>query len=303
MRVILWPDTFNNYFYPRTARAAVEVLEALGCHVIVPQNPLCCGRPLYDFGMLAQAKRQLQEILTALRPEIEAGTPIVGLEPSCVAVFRDELTNLFPHDLNAERLSRQTFTLAEFIERKIPDAHLPLLRADAIVHGHCHQKAVMKMDAEGQVLGKLGLNFEILDSGCCGMAGSFGFKQEHYGISMDIGNLVLLPAVRKAAKDTLVIADGFSCREQLRQATDRRGLHLAEVLHLAFQKAVKRGRGLASRNGSSLHYPERSYFKQNRLDSPENAMWDGKHHGMGFIIGASTLLIGMALIKSRRGSR
>ena len=302
-RVVLWPDTFNNYFYPRTARAAVEVLEALGCHVIVPQAPLCCGRPLYDFGMLAQAKRQLREILTSLRPEIEAGTPIVGLEPSCVAVFRDELTNLFPHDLNAERLSRQTFTLAEFIERKIPDAHLPLLQAKAIVHGHCHQKAVMKMDAEEQVLGKLGLDFEILDSGCCGMAGSFGFKQEHYEISLDIGNLVLLPAVRKAAKDTLVIADGFSCREQLRQATDRRGLHLAEVLHLAFQKAVERGRALASRNGSSLRYPERSYFKQNRLDSSENAVWDGKHPGMGLIIGAGTLLIGMALIRSRRGSR
>jgi hypothetical protein len=178
-----------------------------------------------------------------------------------------------------------------------------MLQAKAIVHGHCHQKAVMKMDAEEQVLGKLGLDFEILDSGCCGMAGSFGFKQEHYETSLDIGNLVLLPAVRKAAKDTLVVADGFSCREQLRQTTDRRGLHLAEVLHLAFQKAAERGRGSASRNGSSLRYPERSYFKQNRLDSSENAVWDGKHPGMGLIIGAGTLLIGMALIRSRRASR
>jgi hypothetical protein len=162
---------------------------------------------------------------------------------------------------------------------------------------------VMKMDAEEQVFGKLGLNFSILDSGCCGMAGSFGFKQEHYETSLDIGNLVLLPAVRKAAKDTLVIADGFSCREQLRQTTDRQGLHFAEVLHLAFQKAAERGHGSASRNGSSLRYPEHSYFKQNRLDSPENPIWDGRHPRRGLIIiGAVTLLIGMALIRSRRNS-
>ncbi len=135
------------------------------------------------------------------------------------------------------------------------------------------------------------------------MAGSFGFKQEHYGISMDIGNLVLLPAVRKAAREAVVIADGFSCREQLRQTTKRQGLHLAEVLHLAFQKAVERGRGLASRNGSLSRYPERSYFKQNRLDSLENASWDGRHSGMGLFLGAATLIIGMVLIRSRRGSR
>src|SRR5579885_108033 len=150
-RVILWPDTFNNYFYPRTAKAAVEVLESLGCEVLVPTEPLCCGRPLYDFGMLDHARSLLRRILTSLRSEIEAGTPIVGLEPSCTAVFRDELTNLFPHDQTAVRLSRQTFTLAEYLERERPRALLPPLHRRALVHGHCHHKAVMKLHAEPRV--------------------------------------------------------------------------------------------------------------------------------------------------------
>ena len=299
-RVLLWPDTFNNYFYPRTAKAAVEVLEALGCHVVVPQATLCCGRPLYDFGMLQQAKRQLREILTVLKPEIEAGTPMVGLEPSCVAVFRDELTNLFPHDLNAERLSRQTFTLAEFIHATLPDARLPTWPAKTLVHGHCHQKAVMTMDAEQSVFEKLGLDFTILDSGCCGMAGSFGFKREHYATSLKIGNLVLLPAVRSAAKETLVMADGFSCREQLRQTTDRRGLHLAEVLHLAMQQAIERGRGLVQSNGHGLPYPERAYFSANRLPPSQGFIGNG---GSGLIAGAAALLIAAAVIRRRKAAR
>ncbi|HKT36414.1 MAG TPA: FAD-linked oxidase C-terminal domain-containing protein, partial [Nitrospira sp.] len=298
IRVLLWPDTFNNYFYPRTAKAAVEVLEALGCQVVVPKQTLCCGRPLYDFGMLSQAKRQLEHILLALKPEIEAGTPIVGLEPSCVAVFRDELTNLFPHDLNAERLGRQTFTLSEFISRKLPEAHLPLLRAKVIVHGHCHQKAVMKMDAEEEILRKLGLDFSILDSGCCGMAGSFGFKEEHYQTSLQIGNLSLLPAVRKAEKDTLILADGFSCREQLRQTTDRRGLHLAEVLHLAMQKAVERGRGLTGGNGALPSYPEHVYIRQAR----DASSWNDGHRRVELFIGITALLVGGAFIGSRLAS-
>ncbi|HJT19139.1 MAG TPA: FAD-linked oxidase C-terminal domain-containing protein [Nitrospira sp.] len=300
IRVLLWPDTFNNYFYPRTARAAVEVLEAFGCHVIVPPRPLCCGRPLYDFGMLSQAKGQLREILSALEPEIEAGTPIVGLEPSCVAVFRDELTNLFPHDLNAERLGRQTMTLAEFIEHKLHGVHLPVLPAAAIVHGHCHQKALMGVEAERQVLGKLGLDFTILDSGCCGMAGSFGFKREHYETSLKVGNLALLPAVRQAPKETFVVADGFSCREQIRQTTDRRGVHLAEVLHLAIQKAAERGQGIAGRNGSLTPYPERSYFKRNRVVTLDRPAPYRPSRGIALLAGAAAVAIGAAAIGSMR---
>ncbi|WP_447987481.1 FAD-binding and (Fe-S)-binding domain-containing protein [Nitrospira sp. Nam74] len=294
-RVILWPDTFNNYFYPRTAKAAVEVLEALGCQVLVPTATLCCGRPLYDFGMLDQAKRLLRHVLTTLRSDIDAGTLIVGLEPSCVAVFRDELMNLFPHDQTARRLSRQTFTLAEFLQTKVPNALLPSFQATAIVHGHCHQKAVMKLDAEEDLLGKLGLDFTILDSGCCGMAGSFGFKREHFDTSLKVGNLVLLPAVRTASKETLIVADGFSCREQIRQLTDRRGLHLAEVLHLAMQNAIERGRGIVRGNGYRAPYPEKSYFKQNRI-----AQGVPRSLGAFTLLGVSALLIAMNAMRRTR---
>jgi FAD/FMN-containing dehydrogenase/Fe-S oxidoreductase len=233
MSVILWPDTFNNYFYPGTAKAAVHVLEAAGCRVSIPPRPLCCGRPLYDFGMLTLAKRQLRQILDVLRNDLTAGTPIVGLEPSCVAVFRDELTNLFPHDPAAKRLAAQTMTLSEFLRHYRPDWHPPRMDRKALVHGHCHHKAVMGFAAESEVLGNAAREVEILDTGCCGMAGSFGFKREHYEMSQQIGELALLPAVRRASAQDVIVADGFSCREQMAQATSRRAFHLAEVLHLA----------------------------------------------------------------------
>ncbi len=220
-RVVLWPDTFNNHFHPQTAKAAVEVLEAAGFQVVVPPKPLCCGRPLYDFGMLDTAKGLLREILDVLRPEIEAGTPVVGLEPSCVAVFRDEMMNLFPMDEDAKRLSANTFILSEFLEKKAPDFRLPKLKRKALVQKHCHHEHVMKFDAENAVLKKLGLDYELLDSGCCGMAGSFGFEAEHYDVSVAVGERRLLPAVRAADADTLIIADGFSCREQIAGLTDR----------------------------------------------------------------------------------
>jgi FAD/FMN-containing dehydrogenase/Fe-S oxidoreductase len=232
-QLILWPDTFNNYFNPQVAKAAVEVLEAAGQQVLVPIKSLCCGRPLYDFGMLDTAKTMLHDVLDTLRPWIEAGTPIVGLEPSCVSVFRDELRSLFPEDGDAKRLGEQVFLLSEFLERKVPNYQPPQLHQKAVVHGHCHHKSLMKMDAETSVLQKLGLDFQELDSGCCGMAGSFGFEVEHYDVSLQIGERVLLPAVRSAGAETLIITDGFSCREQIEQTTDRRALHLAQVLQLA----------------------------------------------------------------------
>ncbi|HEX7182895.1 MAG TPA: FAD-binding and (Fe-S)-binding domain-containing protein [Thermoanaerobaculia bacterium] len=233
-RVLLWPDTFNNHFHPEVAEAAVEVLERLGYDVDIPRRPLCCGRPLYDYGMLHLAKHQLREILDELRDEIRAGTPIVALEPSCAAVFRDELINLFSQDEDARRLSQQVFLLSELLVRDGTLDRLPPLRGRALFHGHCHQKALIPRDGVKEVLEKLGLEVEFPDSGCCGMAGSFGFEAgEHYEVSVACGERVLLPAVRAAAPDTLLIADGFSCHEQIAQGTGRRALHLAQVLRMA----------------------------------------------------------------------
>jgi FAD/FMN-containing dehydrogenase/Fe-S oxidoreductase len=232
-QVMLWTDTFNNHFHPDIANAAVEVLDAAGFHVVIPRQHLCCGRPLYDFGMLDRAKVYLHRILDSLRQEILAGTPIVVLEPSCAAVFRDEMTNLLPTDEDAKRLSQQTFLLSEFLQKKAPNFQPPKLHRKAVVHGHCHHKSLMKMDDEVGVLKKLELDYELLDSGCCGMAGSFGFEKEKYDVSVACGERVLLPAVRDADADTLIVANGFSCQEQIRQLTDRRALHLAQVINLA----------------------------------------------------------------------
>jgi Fe-S oxidoreductase len=247
--VLLWPDTFNNYFFPQTAQAAVEVLEAAGRRVVVPMQSLCCGRPLYDYGMLDRARAYLQEVLEALRPAGREGVPVVGLEPSCVAVFRDELVNLLPDDEDARRLSKQSFLLSEFLAQ-CEGYRPPRLRRRALVHGHCHHKALMGMGAEEKVLTALGLDYQVLDSGCCGLAGSFGFEKDHYDVSMKIGERVLLPAVREAGPDVLVIADGFSCREQIEHGTGRRALHLAEVLQLAArqeEQETQRGHSGVSR--------------------------------------------------------
>src|SRR5437870_4377528 len=163
-RVILWPDTFTNHFDPEIAQAAVEVLEHAGFDVDVPLEPMCCGRPLYDFGFLQMAKRHLEEILGVLAPEIYAGTPVVVLEPSCAATFRDELVNMLPDHPLSRRLAKQTFLLSEFLEKEAPDFHPPKLDARAVVHGHCHHKAIMKMDAEEKTLKKLGVHYEMPDS-------------------------------------------------------------------------------------------------------------------------------------------
>lgn len=176
--------------------------------------------------------QQLRTILSALNEPVAAGVLGVGLEPSCVAVFRDELVNMLPETESAHRLRQQTFTLAELLVRHdaMPE---PRLSGKVLVHGHCHQKALFGMDAERELLARSGLAFEMLDSGCCGMAGSFGFERDHYAVSMAVGERRLLPAVRGAPAETLIIADGFSCREQIAQATPRRALHMAELLQYA----------------------------------------------------------------------
>jgi FAD/FMN-containing dehydrogenase/Fe-S oxidoreductase len=238
-RVLLWPDTFNNYFHPEVARAAVEVLEDAGMRVVVPRGALCCGRPLYDYGMLPRAKALLRRVLTVLAEDIADGTPLIGLEPSCLAVFRDELVNLFPHDPAARRLSQQAFTLSEFLTRKVQAYTPPRLPRRAVVHGHCHHKAVMHFDPEWTLIQAMGLQARLLDSGCCGMAGSFGFEADKYAVSVQCGERVLLPAVREADSETVILADGFSCQEQIRQLTGRTALHLAEVLQLALRSGSR----------------------------------------------------------------
>jgi Fe-S oxidoreductase len=198
-----------------------------------PSRHVCCGRPLYDFGMLGRAKKLLLDTLEILEPEIAAGTPIVVLEPSCASVFRDELLNLFPDDDRAHRLASQVSLLSDFLQKKAEEFSLPKLGLRALVHGHCHHKSIMKMTDEQAVLQRMDIDYEMPAPGCCGMAGAFGFEKEKYETSLAIGELELLPAVRNAPDDWLIIADGFSCREQIRQCTGRNALHLAEVIRMA----------------------------------------------------------------------
>ena len=231
--VILWPDTFNNFFFPETAQAATGILENAGFNVEVPSGHICCGRPLYDYGMLDTAKKYLLRVMKVLQPQIEAGVPLVVLEPSCASVFRDELHNLFPGHKLAEKLHAQTFLLSEFLEKKAVEYKIPQLKRKALVQGHCHHKSILRFESEESVLRKMGIQAKVLASGCCGMAGSFGFEQDKYDVSIAVGDRVLLPAVRRAPLSTVIIADGFSCREQIAQQTNRHALHLAEVIQMA----------------------------------------------------------------------
>jgi Fe-S oxidoreductase len=239
-QVVLWADTFNNYFHPETCQAALEVLTEAGFQVRVSGQHLCCGRPLYDFGMLDRAKAYLERILQALSTEIDTGIPIIVLEPSCASVFRDEMRGLFPSDARAAKLRSQTFLLSEFLDLHAPGYQPPQLSAKVLLHGHCHQKSLMKMTSEESLLRKMGVEVNSPDSGCCGMAGGFGFEESNYAVSQAVGERVLLPAVRDAAADTLIVSNGFSCREQIRQGTGRKALHLSEVLRM----------GLAGKNQS-----------------------------------------------------
>jgi Fe-S oxidoreductase len=236
--VVLFPDTFNQFLHPEPMKATVEVLEAAGYRVVVPEQPVCCGRPLYDFGMLSLARRLLHKVLRTLERDIVAGTPVLVLEPSCAAVFRDELPNLLHGDEHARRLSRQTVTLSELLDRHASDWTPPRLERVALVHGHCHHKAVLDFDAEERVIDRLGLDARLLSSGCCGMAGSFGYEHgQPYKLSMAVGERVLLPTIRDADRDALILADGFSCQEQIAHGTGRRPLHLAQALSMAIVEA------------------------------------------------------------------
>jgi len=232
-RVILWPDTFTNSFHPAVGQAAVQVLEAAGCTVVVPEQDLCCGLTWISTGQVDIAKKVLTRTLDALREEIRAGTPVIGLEPSCTAVFRSDAHDLFPHDADVTRLQQQTFTLAEYLRRHRPDWSPPHLARAAMAQVHCHQHAILKFDAERALLRGAGVDLDVLNSGCCGLAGNFGFEKGHYDVSMGAGERVLLPAVREAEQSTAVLADGFSCRTQIAQGdTGRTAMHAAELLAL-----------------------------------------------------------------------
>jgi FAD/FMN-containing dehydrogenase/Fe-S oxidoreductase len=271
-RVLLWPDTFNNHFHPDTAVAAAEFLESAGYHVTLPRRQLCCGRPLYDWGFLGMAKSLLRETMEVLKPELDEGVPIIVLEPSCASVFRDELPNLFPGHEDARRLREATMTLSEFIVHE--KIELPQLRRKALVQAHCHHSAVLHFDDEETVLKKIGLDVEHPDSGCCGMAGAFGFEKEKFEVSMRVGERVLLPKVRAAERDTIIVADGFSCREQIAQSTNREALHLAQVLQMALRD------GPAGPKGD---LPEQHYIEEQR--GPDLRKWAGVAGGVALFGG------------------
>jgi len=228
--VLLFPDTFNNFFRPETAIAAVGVLEAGGWHVTIPPKSLCCGRPLYDWGMLDRADALLRELLDALEPALARGTPVIGLEPACLAAFRDEVPALFPDDERAGRLKDQSFLLSEFVAEHALETDRPLHHRKALIQVHCHEHALAKPEAEKTVLQQIGVEAEIMPNGCCGMAGSFGFEAAKYPVSVKIAEHALLPRLRQAEPDAVIVASGFSCREQIEQLTGRKTQHVAEVM-------------------------------------------------------------------------
>jgi FAD/FMN-containing dehydrogenase/Fe-S oxidoreductase len=232
--VVLFPDTFNNYFEPEVAIAATEVLERAGFRVVIPPGDLCCGRPLYDAGMFDRARLRLGQAMDALGPMVERGAALVGLEPSCLLTFRDELPSLFPADPRARALAARAMLLDEFLSREAPGFAAPALSGRALVHGHCHQKSLAGMKGEMAILGGIGgLEVEAPDAGCCGMAGSFGYGADRFEVSREIAERVLIPAVRESPRSTLIVADGFACRAQIRHfCPGHSPLHLAQVLNL-----------------------------------------------------------------------
>jgi Fe-S oxidoreductase len=233
--VLLWPDTFHNHFHPEAAIAAVEVLEAAGFDIRLPRSHVCCGRPLYDFGMLGRAKRRLVKTMNTLTEEIDAGIPVVVLEPSCASVFKDELLNFFPDNARAQKLSQQVVLFSEFLQKRgVP---LPRLERSALLHGHCHHKSIQKMHSEEAVLRGMGIDFTSPAQGCCGMAGAFGMTRESFDTGKAIGERVLLPRVRELDANALILANGFSCREQIELYGDRKTTHIAELLR---DRAVRR---------------------------------------------------------------
>ncbi|WP_107482053.1 FAD-binding and (Fe-S)-binding domain-containing protein, partial [Streptomyces sp. JHA26] len=233
--VLLWPDTFTNHFHPHVGQAAVRVLEHAGWRVELPGEPLCCGLTWISTGQLGTAERVLARTVRALAPHVRAGGPVVALEPSCAAVFRADAGELFPGDQDVRRLAERTVTLSELLTGHSPGYEPPRVpgrSAKALAQVHCHQHAVLGWDADRELLRRAGVDAERLDSGCCGLAGNFGFERGHLDVSEACAERVLLPRLREEDEATVVLADGFSCRTQIHEfdSGGHEGAHLAELL-------------------------------------------------------------------------
>jgi Fe-S oxidoreductase len=239
-RVVLWPDSFTSYLAPEVGLAAVAVLEDAGFEVLLPRGPVCCGLTWISTGQLGVAQRVLRRSLRSLDEHLRAGVPVVVLEPSCLVVFRHDAPALLPGDEGAQLAKGLTFTLAEVLAAYAAHWTPPQVGRDALVQMHCHQHAAVGFDADRALMRAAGISASVPDSGCCGLAGNFGFERGHYAVSRAVGERVLLPAVRAADADTLIVADGFSCRTQIGQETDRRPLHLAQVLAAALPRSPAR---------------------------------------------------------------
>jgi Fe-S oxidoreductase len=244
--VVFLVDTFNRYFEPENARAALAVLQAAGYEVHLPQaadggRPLCCGRTFLAAGLVEEARSEARRVIETLRPYVERGVPVIGLEPSCLLGLRDEFLSMLPGAASAE-LAMNAFLLEEFLAREHEAGRLtlklaPLPEKKALLHGHCHQKAFDVMTAAQKTLRLVpGLEVETIESSCCGMAGAFGYEAAHYEVSMKMGELALLPRVRKAGADELIVADGTSCRHQIHDGAGRPAIHVARVLERALAR-------------------------------------------------------------------
>jgi Fe-S oxidoreductase len=226
--VVLFIDTFNRYFEPENARAAMKVLEASGRRVYAPKG-LCCGRTFLSVGLVHEAKREARKMIEALAPYVQRGVPIVGLEPSCLFSLRDE----FPV-LVGDELAKGSYLFEELLAAKPGKLKFREMKRDVLLHGHCHQKAFDAMPAVEKVLGMVpGLRVSTVQTSCCGMAGSFGYEAEHYDVSIKMAELSLLPAIRNSSGDTLLVADGTSCRHQIADGTGRAAVHVARLLEQA----------------------------------------------------------------------
>lgn len=230
----MWPDTFTNNFDPQIARDATMVLQAAGFEVEVPTRTVCCGLTWVSTGQLTVARAVLKRTLRTLRPALRTGTPIVVLEPSCAAVFRSDLVNLLHGDEDAHRLAEQTYTIGEVLRRHAPDWRMPDHPGEVMVQPHCHQHAVLHYTKEKEVLEQGGVGVDVLDAGCCGLAGNFGFEKGHYEVSVACAEDQLLPAIRSADPNTVLVADGFSCRTQVEELMPgRHPVHTAQVMAAA----------------------------------------------------------------------
>jgi Fe-S oxidoreductase len=243
MPVILFVDTFNRYFEPEIVRSAARVLEVAGYDVFIPtppnNKPLCCGRTYLSGGLIKQGKQKAQTLVDTLAPFAEQGIPIVGLEPSCLLALRDEVPSLLPTK-QAQKIASMAVTFEELLAKDRPT--LPLVKnAKAYLHGHCHQKAFDAVKPIEQVLSMIeGLEVEMIESSCCGMAGAFGYDASTYDVSIRMAEENLLPKVRDIKDSDIIIADGTSCRCQIVHGTSRKALHVAQLLDQSLSAGTTR---------------------------------------------------------------